>query len=113
MELVNALVILRYILDDDPVLSNKASTIIENRYITIPFEVVTEIVYVLEKLYHVSRDDIYDSLVDILNYPNISSYDDDVLFKALDLFRVSPIDFVDCLLCAYHKIRKYHIYTFD
>jgi predicted nucleic-acid-binding protein len=54
MQIIDANIILRYLLKDNPVLFNKAAGIIEgNKEIFIPNEVVAETVYVLEKVYGV------------------------------------------------------------
>jgi predicted nucleic-acid-binding protein len=50
MKIVDANFVLRYLLQDNEKLSNKAKDIIENNEIFIPTEVVAEIVYVLEKV---------------------------------------------------------------
>jgi len=53
MSLVDANVILRYILDDHPELSTTAATIIEQQTVTLPIEVACEVVFVLQKVYAV------------------------------------------------------------
>lgn len=50
MLIVDANIILRYLLFDNIELAEKASEIIENNKVFIPFEVAAEIVYVLDKV---------------------------------------------------------------
>jgi predicted nucleic-acid-binding protein len=113
MELVDANIILRYVLDDNPELSEKAAAIIDNRKISIPFEVAAEVTYVLEKLYKIGRDDIYQSIIELMSYPNVTTFDDDVLTHALEIYKSSNLDFVDTILISYNKVRKYIIHSFD
>jgi len=62
MQIVDANVILRYLLNDYTELFNSAVQIIENNDVFVPFEVAAEVVYVLEKVYHVPRPEISESL---------------------------------------------------
>lgn len=113
MQIVDANVILRYLLDDHPSLSAKAAEIIEIRPVFIPFEVVCEVVYVLEKVYSVKRHEITDKLGRLLEFSNISTNNAEVLRQGLDFYSVKKIDFVDALLCSYHKVNGDEIISFD
>ncbi|TZE80838.1 type II toxin-antitoxin system VapC family toxin, partial [Calorimonas adulescens] len=48
MQIVDANIVLRYLLNDTEVLSEKAAQILENNEVFVPNEVIAEIVYVLE-----------------------------------------------------------------
>ena len=58
MSLVDANVVLRYLLDDHADLSAKAAEMIERQSATLPMEVACEVVYVLQKVYAVERKEI-------------------------------------------------------
>lgn len=58
MEIVDANVVLRYLLKDHEIFYPKSKQIIEQKQIYIPTEVVAEIVYVLEKVYEVPKSEI-------------------------------------------------------
>ena len=73
MEIVDANIILRYLLNDNETLSVESRKIIEEKTIHIPFEVCAEVVYVLEKVYAVPRNQIEKALTLLINYPNIST----------------------------------------
>lgn len=109
----DANVILRYILEDHQDYFKQAVEIIEENPIFIPFEVLAEVVYVLEKVYKLSRQDVVRPLLCIIDYSNITTTASDVAKYALDLFVTTNFDFVDCLLCGYNKIRHEEIATFD
>jgi predicted nucleic-acid-binding protein len=113
MIIVDANIVLRYLLLDNVELAEKASQIIENNNVFIPFEVAAEIVYVLEKVYEVERTEISRSIKELLASDNIHTYDSDVLNKALDIFSSRKIDFVDTLLCGYSLVRGDEVKTFD
>jgi len=113
MIIVDANIVLRYLLLDNVELAEKASQIIENNNVFIPFEVAAEIVYVLEKVYEVERTEISRSIKELLASDNIHTYDSDVLNKALDILSSRKIDFVDTLLCGYSLVRGDEVKTFD
>jgi predicted nucleic-acid-binding protein len=113
MKIVDANIILRYLLNDQAELFDKAVQIIDNNDVFVPFEVMAEVVYVLEKLYRVPRTDIRMSLEMLISYPNISFTNQEILLQAILLYKEKRIDFVDSLLIAYNHVENYKIYTFD
>ena len=113
MLIVDANIVLRYLLLDNVELAEKASEIIENNNIFLPFEVIAEVVYVLEKVYQIERAEICRSIKELLEDENIHTYDSDILNKALEIFNSKKIDFVDTLLCGYSLVRGDEVKTFD
>lgn len=113
MLIVDANIILRYLLFDNLETAKKAAEIIENNKIFLPFEVIAEVVYVLEKVYKIERAEISRSLKELFNGENIHTYDSNVLNKALNIFSSRKIDFVDTLLCGYSLVRDDEVITFD
>lgn len=113
MKIVDANIVLRYLLNDHDELSNKATMIIEGNNVLLPNEVIAEIVYVLQKVYGIQNDKISETLLGLLKYENIIVNDIEVLEEAFLLFGRRRLDFVDTLLYGYNKVREYEIYTFD
>lgn len=113
MNIVDANLILRYLLQDAAQFIEQARDKIEDHNIFIPNEVIAEVVYVLEKVYKVERVHIFDSLRNLLSYSNISIHDRNILIEALKIYSEIKIDFVDSLLFAYSKIGGHTIFTFD
>ena len=113
MQIVDANIILRYLLNDQADLHQRAAGIIEGQDVWIPFEVVAGVVYVLEKLYGVPRNAIKMSLQMLISCENISVNDKAVLGKALQFFSKKNIDFVDALLLGYNHVRKHEVFSFD
>ncbi|MEZ4526652.1 MAG: PIN domain-containing protein [Desulfobacterales bacterium] len=105
--------VLRYVLQDIPELFEKSVGLIENSTIFLPFEVIAEVVYVLEKVYNIGRKDVSGTMIDIIAYPNIETVDREVMRYALHLFSQSGLDFVDTLLCGYCYAQKTEIAKFD
>jgi predicted nucleic acid-binding protein len=62
MSVVDANIILRYVLDDHVELSAKAAEILEQNTATLPIEAAREVVYVLRKVYAVERKEFSSSL---------------------------------------------------
>jgi predicted nucleic-acid-binding protein len=113
MVIVDANIILRYLLEDDAVLSGKAAIILEHKDVHTPFEVLAEVVYVMQGVYKVSRQTISDVLSRFLMLPNISTNDTPVAIEALRLYAEKGLDFVDSLLCGYSRINGVTVHTFD
>ncbi|SHE90469.1 Predicted nucleic-acid-binding protein, contains PIN domain [Thermoanaerobacter uzonensis DSM 18761] len=113
MKIVDANIILRYLLNDTEELAEKAAEILENYEVFVPTGVIAEIVYVLEKVYKVKNDEISDTLRELIEYENLKVDDFEVIEEALKLYSKRKLDFVDTLLYAYHKVKNYEVYTFD
>lgn len=108
--LIDANVILRYLLNDDESMSIKAKEIIDNGSYTLT-EIIAEVVYVLKGVYHVEKQDITLSLASLLNEVEIENRE--VVLFALTIYANKNLDFVDCLLVARHKIFGEVVFTFD
>ena len=107
--------ILRYILQDDVSMANAVETELESNFgnCVIPVEVITEMVYVLNKVYNVDRKTIALSIEGIANIHSDLIVNCDVVCYASKIYATTNLDFVDCLLVGYAKIQNYLIFTFD
>lgn len=113
MNIVDANIILRYLLQDAVQFLDQARDKIENHNIFIPNEVIAEVVYVLEKVYKVERPHILDSIQNLLTYKNIKTHDKNIIVEALRKHSEIKIDFVDALLFSYSKVGGHTVFTFD
>jgi len=113
MKIVDANIVLRYLLNDAEDLSERAAALLENNEVFVPNEVIAEIVYVLEKVYKVENGEISSTLMTFFDYDNLTVSDIGVVNEALSLYGRRRFDFVDTLLYAYHKIGNHEVYTFD
>ena len=108
--IIDANVILRYILDDNKEMAEAAARVIQQGSKTLP-EVIAEVVYVLEKVYRASREDITSYILDILDEVELERRD--IMLHAIKTFSETRLDFVDCVLIAYHQMDNATIFTFD
>jgi predicted nucleic-acid-binding protein len=113
MIIVDANIILRYVLNDQEKLSNNASEILENNKVILLLPVACEVIFVLQKIYQVERYKIREVLLRLIEEELVSLEKPELLIKALDCYSETKFDFVDCLLWAYSKINQATIFTFD
>lgn len=79
----------------------------------MPIEVVCEIVYVLQKVYHISRQEIHRQLSDLVTESLMTVEKPDLFQQALHAYSTTPLDIVDAYLWAYHTVEQHHVLTFD
>ena len=95
-------VLVRYIAQDDPVQSPKATRLIESLAADEPGYVslisVVELVWVLTGCYSSAKAEICVVLETLLRTKEILVENADVAWKALRLFKASNADFADCLI---------------
>ena len=110
MVLVDANVILRYLMNDVPDQAQVAREAIESGAAT-SIEVIAEVVYVLQGVYGVPRETVAQTLYDLCSRMTCDRLD--VLLVALDAYRETGLDFVDCVLLATARLGKAEVLTFD
>lgn len=117
-KLIDANVVLRYLLNDDKDLFERASALLEKvkigeEIVIIPESVLSECVYVLLKIYKINRPTIAEKLKGLFLYKGIANPDKKDLIDSLTLFEKTQISIVDCILCAKSLNRKMALFTFD
>lgn len=110
MHLIDTNVILRFILNDNSEMAERAAEVIASGAYTKP-EVIAEVVYVLKSVYSTPKDKIASIICGLSNIIQIEN--SDCVIYAVNLFTSVSLDFVDCLLIAYHKINHENIFSFD
>ena len=113
MIIVDTNIILRYLLQDNEELSQKAIDIIDNNEIFIPTEVIVEASYVLRKVYNVEKEKIYEAIKLLLNMEDVKFQNKETIEVAFKIYSEKNFDIVDCMLFAYDRNEKYDIKTFD
>jgi len=111
--ILDANAILRFILQDNLAQASSAEKILLSDEASIPLEVIAEVVFVLQKVYEIKRDLIAKRLKDLVRIREDLVFEKDVALYAADIYSSTSLDFVDCLLVGYFKIKKYSIFTFD
>jgi predicted nucleic acid-binding protein len=117
-KLLDANVILRYLLKDEEALFAKASAVLEkaktgDEKVIILESVLTECVYVLERIYRVDRSTIAAQLRGLFYYKGVVNPDKKDLVDALVIFGQTNLSIVDCILCAKSKNHEMPLLTFD
>ena len=95
-------VILRYIMQDDPVQARQATALIESLTADepgfIPLIVLVEMVWVLFSAYRLNRHQVAQVLEQLAQLKEIRLDSTDLVLKALRIFRAGSADFSDCLI---------------
>lgn len=113
MVIVDANIILRYLIADVAEATEKAQAIIDRQPFFIPTEVLAEVVYVLERVYQVDRAQISNILLEFIGNSHVSLANLPAVQTALLHYKSKKLDFVDLLLYAYHKVDAATVITFD
>jgi predicted nucleic-acid-binding protein len=113
MKILDANVLLRFILQDNVDQANFAEEQIQQNNFLIPIEVISEIVYVLSKAYDIDNKTIGQLINDILNLQNAIIPHKRVIELALQVYAQTKLDFVDCVLVGYAKMEGHKIISFD
>ena len=108
--LVDTNVVLRYLLRDNEVQSQIAKVLIESGARLLP-EVLMETSHVLRTFYKIDKPEIATQLLTVLRWAEIENKD--VMIRAVNIFAETKLDFVDCILAAYHELKGDVVFTFD
>lgn len=111
-------VLVRYVAQDDPKQSPKATRLIESLTVDEPGFVsvvsVVELVWVLSGCYASTKGEICEVLETLLRTKEIIVAQADTVWKALRLFRDGKADFADCMIeRAANEAGCSHTATFD
>lgn len=117
-KLADTNIFIRYLLRDHSELSPKAKRLIEqaesDKYeIWIDEVVVAEVVWVLTTHYHQPKDQIVQSLLDLLSLKRLINPRKSLIKEALKLFTAKNLSYVDCWLLVVSKHKKIKLETFD
>lgn len=106
-------VILRYMLNDDPVLSKRARGFIVNNKSYVTDVIVTEIATVLDKVYEIDKADIAELIQAFLGLENVT-YNLYFLDAVIELYEAKPaLSFVDCYATVEARMYANTLVTFD
>ena len=117
-KLIDANVVLRYLLQDDDGLFRKASTLLERaklgeEAVVIPESVLAECVYVLLKVYKIERPVVSEKLRGLFAYKGIVNPDKKDLIDSIILFGQTQLSIVDCIACSKSINHGMSLFTFD
>ena len=117
-KLIDANVVLRYLLQDDNALFKKASALLEKiklgeEAVVILESVLAECVYVLLKVYKIDRQIISEKLKGLFAYKGIANPDKRDLIDSIVLFGQTQLSIVDCIACSKSINNGMSLFTFD
>lgn len=108
--IIDETVILRYLLDDDEVLSPRAAKVIATRTARVYPEIITRVVVTLRDVYKVPRVEIAAAMKRLLD--DVMVDEPTVVALAVKLFGKTHMDFTDCLLAARTAIYNDDVVSF-
>jgi predicted nucleic acid-binding protein len=116
-ELIDANVIVRYLMDEPPAMAEIAATLIEGpRQLTVSPLILAEAGFVLTKVYGRDRSKVVTLLIELIQRSNVSIHqmDTETAVEALEYCRPSArVSFADALLWAEARAVGGAVHTFD
>jgi predicted nucleic acid-binding protein len=110
---------LRYLTNDVPAQADAVERLLARAaegdlvLVTTPM-VIAEIVWTLESFYGLSKSDIRDRVVAVLNTPGIEANQEHLLLDALESYADKNVDFADAYNAAWMREQGIEaVYTFD
>ncbi len=110
MKLIDANVILRFLLNDNKEQAENARKEIKKGACT-RIEVLAEVVYVLTGVYGMNRKNVYECLSIVIEFVRIE--DKEALKEALVVYKDTALDFVDCILVGRNHVLGEEVFSFD
>lgn len=116
--LLDANVILRFVLDDHPDLYARAAALFGRAtsgelQLLIPTAILAECVDTLKSFYKLGRAEIARGLLAVLSLPGVSALEESAMREALRLFGERSVDFADAYLAALGLMLDLPVATFD
>lgn len=116
--LIDANIIIRFLVGDDEKLYEKAAKIFESiekgkQKAIICEAVMMEVYFVMTKFYKLPKVEVINDLKRVLSLDAVMNNDKSILLETLSILEYTNIDFVDALLCSKSKFLDYEILSFD
>lgn len=106
-------IVLRFLLDDIPEQTAKATNVISKNKVYVTDVVVIEIIYVLERVIQLPRKDIARLVTDFLGFSSVI-HNPYFLVESIGLYKRSPsLSIVDCYATQEAKAYTNKLATFD
>jgi predicted nucleic-acid-binding protein len=111
-------VVVRYIVQDDPIQSSAANQLFDSLTADSPgfisATVLVELVWVLQSCYSAHQQEVERVLETLLRSRELMIENADLIWQSLRRFRLATADFADCLIeCSGHAAGCKHTVTFD
>ena len=113
MLLIDANAILRFTLNDNTDMAIKVRELTAKTKVSVRYEVLAEVVYVLNKVYSLPRAELVEGIKVYLANPNVEIESQEALSLALKTYAETNMDFVDCVLYGLSATYGYDVLSFD
>ena len=119
MKGVDTNILVRFLVGDDPVQSQKVYELFkkteqEKGTLFVPLVVILELIWVLESAYEIPRDNIVESISDMLLMPILKFEHRSALQRVVGAARQSRCDLADLVIaCSAHDQGCETVWTFD
>jgi predicted nucleic acid-binding protein len=116
--LIDANIIVRFLVGDDEKLYEKSAKVFESiekgkQKAIVCEAVLMEVYFVMMKFYKLPKAEVINDLKKILSHDALINNDKSILLETLSILEYTNIDFADALLCAKAKFFGYEILSFD
>lgn len=116
--LLDANVVLRFLLEDHPELSARAETLFRRAAareleLLVSPTILSDCYYALKSFYKLPRVEIAKALADVLALPGVTALEEQTVLEALRLLGERSADFVDAYLAALSSTLVLPIASFD
>ena len=118
MRALDTNVLVRYLAQDDPRQSARATRLLEDELSSadrgfISLVVLLETVWVMESVYGAKAPAVADILAELLRVPSLEIQEATAVRDATQRYRGGGVDLHDCLIVARAATRKARVLTFD
>lgn len=118
IKIIDTNVILRFLLNDEPLLFVEAQKIFEDAQagkfkIYIDEIVLAETIWVLMSYYSYTKSEVCSKLIKMLSHAWIVNPQKKIILRALALYSEKNFDFVDCWVYCLSQEEKIPLVTFD
>ena len=115
---VDANLIIRFLLNDHPKLSPLAKSIFlkaQKKLVKIYLDevVIAEVIWTLSSFYKIKKADLVDKLEKFVSQDWVVNPKKNLILEALNLFRSSHLDYIDCWIFTVSQSQKLTLETFD
>ncbi len=121
MKLIDTNIIIRYLTNDDPHKAAQCEKIFKKALsgkekLILNHLIIAELVWVLDDIYNLDKEQIKESILKILNTPNIEIPEKDIILTAFTVWQSTnfKIDYIDAYNTAFITENKLQaIYSYD
>ena len=116
--IVDANIIIRFLLNDHPKLSQLATSLFskaQKKLIKIYLDevILAEVIWTLSSFYKIKKADLIDNIEKFISQDWIVNTKKESMLKALYLYKSSNLDYIDCWIFVVSQALKFKLETFD